>query len=361
MKKLFVVSDVHGHFKALNEALEKAGFDPENENHLFISCGDLFDRGTENRAVYDFVNGLERKILIRGNHEARLLEILENGQIRPHDIVNGTDITIAEFFGHDSIDEIGCLKLTGWINREKTDRDISHFIGQMLDYYETENYVFTHGWLPADYDVYRRWLLPDWRHANASEWTKARYREWFRYYCTEAMLPGKTIVCGHRASRFACKFDPTRSQDNTDIFFGNGVTAIDAHTAYSGRVNVLVLNEEIPDPVTHEMRLKKKQFEKMKVGEKTIEMRQLDAKRKSLSMGDRIRFLCAENPSDSIETLVTGLYAYPNFDKLCEAFSSYELGFDDNSPRHISNYMKKLYSRRKSDMCQSIAIRVEKI
>lgn len=361
MKKLFVVSDVHGHFKALYKALANAGFDPDNDEHFFISCGDLFDRGTENRAVYEFVNGLERKILIRGNHEARLLEILEYGQLRSSDIVNGTDITITEFFGNDSIDEIGRLKLSDGINKENTYRDIRHFIGLMLDYYETENYIFTHGWLPADYDIYRRWLLPDWRHARASEWTKARYREWFRYYGTEAMIPGKTIVCGHKTSRFACKFDPTRSPDNTDIFFGNGVTAIDTHTTYSGKVNVLVLNEELPDPVTHSMRLRKEHFEKMKVGEKTVEMRQLDAKRKSIRIGDRICFSCAEAPAMRLEALVSGIYVYPDFESLCEDFSPYELGFDGNSTEYICNYMKNLYSPGKSDGRQAVAVRVELI
>lgn len=361
MKKLFAVSDVHGHFKELNEALAKAGFDPGNEEHFFISCGDLFDRGTENLAVYEFVNGLERKILIRGNHEARLLEILEQGRIRSSDIVNGTDITIMEFFGKDSIDEDGRLKLSDEKNERKNERDIRHFIGLMLDYYETENYIFTHGWLPADFDAYRHWLLPDWRHARASEWIKARYREWFRYYGTEAMIPGKTIVCGHKTSRFACKFDPTRSPDNTDIFFGNGVAVIDTHTSYSGKVNVLVLNEEIPDSVTHTMRLRKEPFEKMKIGEKTVEMRQLDTKRKSIRTGDRICFSCAEAPAMNFVALVTGIYVYPDFESLYEEFSPYELGFDGNSTEYICNYMKKLYSPCKSDGRQAVAIRVELI
>lgn len=41
MKKFFVVSDVHGFYDEMIEALNKAGFDKNNKDHVFISCGDL--------------------------------------------------------------------------------------------------------------------------------------------------------------------------------------------------------------------------------------------------------------------------------------------------------------------------------
>ena len=43
-KKIFAVSDIHGFYTQLREALDKAGFDSENENHLFVCCGDCFDK-----------------------------------------------------------------------------------------------------------------------------------------------------------------------------------------------------------------------------------------------------------------------------------------------------------------------------
>jgi len=46
-KKMFVVSDIHGHYTLLREALDRAGFDKDNEDHLLICCGDYFDRGTK--------------------------------------------------------------------------------------------------------------------------------------------------------------------------------------------------------------------------------------------------------------------------------------------------------------------------
>ena len=76
MKKLFVVSDIHGHCTILSEALDRAGFDRRNPDHLLICCGDYFDRGTENMEVLQFLERLPRKILIRGNHEDMLKKLL---------------------------------------------------------------------------------------------------------------------------------------------------------------------------------------------------------------------------------------------------------------------------------------------
>lgn len=50
-KKIFAVSDIHGHYHILKEALDRAGFDDSNDNHLLVCCGDYFDRGDENVEV----------------------------------------------------------------------------------------------------------------------------------------------------------------------------------------------------------------------------------------------------------------------------------------------------------------------
>ena len=56
-KKIFVVSDIHGHCTELKNALEKAGFISGDETHLLIACGDYFDRGSESRLVLEYLNG----------------------------------------------------------------------------------------------------------------------------------------------------------------------------------------------------------------------------------------------------------------------------------------------------------------
>lgn len=241
-KKLFAVADIHGHFTELKEALDASGFENGNPEHLLIVCGDLFDRGKENRAVFEYLTGLENKILIRGNHDERLAEIFESRQLEYFDAHNHTDETIEEFFGVGCID--GNLNLN--IADETLLQKLIDLYQSELDYYECGNYIFTHGWLPSEVIENMPYLLTDWRSAGTDEWSNARWLEWQQMYDKRdtSTIPGKTIVCGHRPSSFGYMFDSSRTYDDYSIFYGDGMIAIDSWTVRGGIVNVLVIEPE---------------------------------------------------------------------------------------------------------------------
>lgn len=236
-KKLFVVSDVHGHYTLLKEALDQAGFEKDNEDHLLICCGDYFDRGDENREVLRFFERLKHKILLRGNHEDMLLKLFRTGKVLPHHYINGTMRTLENFFGKyfinpedDTIDFSGKTRIV--------DR-ICEFIEETVDYYETENYVFVHGWLPENAET------PEARKkASPEAWEKARWVRWNERYVGQRPLADKILVCGHVPAWFASAFAPHRDKKDFSIFYGNGIIAIDAGTDDTKQVNVLVLKSE---------------------------------------------------------------------------------------------------------------------
>lgn len=243
LKRIFVVSDIHGHYSLLREALEQAGFEPGNDEQLLVCCGDLFDRGAENRAVYDFFQKLTNKLLVCGNHDERLLHILRDRRMNPYDAYNGTERTVTEFFGG------GCLRETGEViisKNDKTAEGLRNLIVSMADYFETEHYVFVHGWIPTEkFTGGKTMPLPNWRRADGAQWSSARFSEWTSFRGINDMLPEKTIVCGHRPTRLASSFDPSRSPADSSIYYGKGMIALDAGTIRSGRVNVLVLEDEL--------------------------------------------------------------------------------------------------------------------
>lgn len=241
-KKLFVVSDIHGHYTLLKAALDEAGFDENDPSHIFLCLGDLFDRGRENRQVYDYIRKLKNRILVRGNHDERLAEVLESSQTEPRDMRNGMEHTLMDFFGRYAVDELGRVRLTG---KMQLAYELRSFVASMLDYYETEHYVFTHGWLPLVPGDNLSRIRPDWRTAGDHAWHYARFLEWQLLYSTPSRLPDKTIVCGHRATRYGHFFDPGRDQNDAGIFCGQGVIAIDGCTVLTGKVNVLVVEEDI--------------------------------------------------------------------------------------------------------------------
>src|SRR5579862_1247940 len=75
--KTFVLGDIHGASPALNQCLERSGFDFEND--CLIQLGDVADGYAE---VYDCVETLLRVkhlVAIKGNHDAWFLEFIRTG------------------------------------------------------------------------------------------------------------------------------------------------------------------------------------------------------------------------------------------------------------------------------------------
>ena len=238
-KKIFVCSDVHGHCTLLKDALNRAGFEKDNESHLLVCLGDYFDRGSENAEVLKFFERLEYKVLLRGNHEDLLLKLLQTGKILPHHYINGTMQTLSEFFGKYSVDPVDdTIDFSG--KTRVLDR-ICDFIGETVNYFETKNYVFVHGWVPAGTDS-----SSDRANASDEAWEKARWTKWTEKYDDAPPLKNKTLVCGHVPTLYARRFAVIDNVGSgADIFYGNGLIAVDAGTFDTKQVNVLVLEDEL--------------------------------------------------------------------------------------------------------------------
>ena len=241
-KKIFAISDIHGHCTLLKEALKNAGFERDNPRHLLVCCGDYFDRGNENLNVLKFLDVIDNKVLLRGNHEDMLLDIFNTGRFKEHNYLNGTIETIVEFFGKFALDTIS--NEVDFSGRTRMLDRATDFIMESKNYFETEHYVFTHGWLPTLMHESSVIINPEWRNASAEAWKKARWTKWNEMYETCDRLEGKTIVCGHVPSFYATKYNEKVTQQNPDIFYGDGVTVLDAGTYTTKKVNVLVIEDE---------------------------------------------------------------------------------------------------------------------
>ena len=355
-KKLFVTTDIHGHASKLKEALKEAGFDRNNDDHVLVVCGDFFDRGKENRSVYTYIDGLKNKILINGNHEHNLETVLLNGKLTLSDHMNGMERTIQEFFRGDYIPEYNFIYTDDTADGYK---DLYGFLGDMRDFFETENYAFTHGWLPSDNNLEtgKAAIRPNWRYETPEGWKKACWLGWYKVYPYRPMLEGKTIVVGHRGANYGSKFDPARDPGDYKPFYGEGMIALDATTVTSGIINVIVIEDEIPDPVTHEMKLLEHPFNEIKAGRKRVEMRLFDEKRQKLRVGDRICFTSEKN-GETLTVTVVGLHRFENFHDLVTEFQPKELGFKDHSPKKISDIMTDIYSPEETEKYGTLAIRV---
>lgn len=162
--KYFVSSDIHGFFNEWQNALTDKGFDLNNPEHKIILCGDLFDRGNQPKEIIDFVlKHKDKVILIRGNHEDLMEQMIERDFSDYGDLCNGTAQTIVDLYPEWQISEFDLKKIA------KATR-LQEVLDMCIDYYETKHYIFVHGWIPIIENCYL--YDSNWRTARKERWGK---------------------------------------------------------------------------------------------------------------------------------------------------------------------------------------------
>ena len=97
--------------------------------------------------------------------------------------------------------------------------------------------------------------------------------------------------------------------------------------------------------MTHCMKLQAEPFEMIKSGQKTIEMRLFDEKRRRITFGDTIVFSHAEN-GEELCCKVSALHWFPSFAALYEALPLLSCGYTEKTVRDASpEDMTRYYSK----------------
>ena len=249
--KLFVTSDVHSFYDELMMALHKAGFDLTNEEHIFVSCGDLLDRGPFAKKCLDFVNSLpeNRKILIRGNHELLAISMIRKGYFGQHDWWNGTADTAQQLCGYS---DPYCVTEEELIEGFGNNPDWVKYYNSTIYYKEIGDYIFTHGWIPygKDEDNDTIGYTKDWRKLSFHDCIWDNGMELWSKGIKE---PNKTIVCGHFHAWWGHKnlhneFDSNYPTPiNCRPFEDEGIIALNSMVPASRFLNVKVL--EVPNEI----------------------------------------------------------------------------------------------------------------
>ncbi|MFB5663438.1 metallophosphoesterase family protein [Alteribacillus sp. HJP-4] len=193
--RYLAVSDIHGEMSKLEEVLQKASYDPGQDQLILL--GDYIDRGPHSKEVIDKVMELVEKdgaIAIKGNHDDLFIRSKYEQEMKELWEMNGATTTI-ESYGEDM---------------EKLEAHRKWLENNLQLYYETEDYIFVHGGLmpnvPLDEQEERTML-------------------WIRH--SEKVGLGKTIIHGHTPVR-----EITYDEDQIDI---------DTGAAYGGKLTMLEL------------------------------------------------------------------------------------------------------------------------
>ena len=248
--KYYVLSDIHGFYSLMQRTLFDAGYFDDREEKKLLLLGDLFDRGAEALAMQEYLLELmerDEAILVRGNHEDLFQDLVTGDRGRPlqHHIHNGTYDTLEQLTGMTAGYNWSANLQLARAGRETP--LYTRIIPSMLDYYETKHYVFTHAWVPCQNWYGGLAYDPDWREADSSAWRDARWTNPMDAVRT-ARPEEKTVVCGHfHCSYGHAKYEKKGTEFGPDADFtpykAPGIIAIDACTAYRGRMNCVVLRD----------------------------------------------------------------------------------------------------------------------
>lgn len=286
-KTYFVSSDIHGFYTEWMASLKEAGFDKYNDNHILIVCGDIFDRGEEPWKIYKFLTSFpdERVVLIKGNHEHLLCELVNRKEPCGYDYHNRTYDTIISLYKNPADVMLRWIKE----NEDKYDDDmlfrqeafkvygkaqaklysnakIKQIVAwinspRWLNYYELGKYIFVHSFIPLRENIDRTKLYyRDWRKESSSVlWEEATwgcpYRLYLAGYFEEEEANGKVLVCGHWHTadfynELLYKNEPEKQfsvYEKNPIFKADkypGLIGLDTCTVMTRKVNVLLIKEE---------------------------------------------------------------------------------------------------------------------
>ena len=250
--RYFVFADPHGDYKALLTAITKMGYDASNSQHQLVGCGDYFGRAAQSNSdcvnIWKYLTSphhANKPICIRGNHESILIDAINRRQLTETDIYNGEHNTFASF--------LGCypnqVKLDPYLQFDAAKVMIKvgflDWLKSLPWYFETEHYIFTHGFVPISMFAYNI----DLEDFDDEAWSEASWGDTIsQIYLYDYLRPKKhkTIVFGHwRAKELNEKFAYKWFDKDGEIYVDKErkLIGLDVTTVLSHKVGSIIIED----------------------------------------------------------------------------------------------------------------------
>lgn len=109
----------------------------------------------------------------------------------------------------------------------------------------------------------------------------------------------------------------------------------------------------------HVMNLTPAPMQEIRTGNKTIELRLNDEKRKQISVGDTIKFINTKDSNDTLRVKVVDLFLFSSFAELYDNLPLLNCGYnEDNINTASPEDMEMYYSREKQNKYGVVGIEI---
>lgn len=214
--KYFCVSDIHGCYDLLMQALNDAGFNKEQD--ILVVVGDSFDRGSQSHEVLEYILSCPNRILLMGNHDLRLMQLLRAPyDAASYDISNGVPQTLVSLLQGQGMETKG-VDFYAALYKLKHHEHLQQLFKESVAAVEFPDLIITHGWLPTNDAMGPRTmeLLLNWREAGATYWEDALWAN-TEIILSRKLFPEKPMLIGHwHAWRLAEKYGEKRQTNKHD-------------------------------------------------------------------------------------------------------------------------------------------------
>ena len=256
MRYVFI-SDVHGCYDKMIEALTRENFDMEKDT--LVSIGDPFDRGSQSKEVLEFIMSCPHRIIILGNHDWRLRQLIRKPSLfNQYDISNGVPATYKSLLGYSQKEAVMAWEALSDLSGYEL---LWQYFDEAVLYAEFEDFIAVHGWIPFKEETgtcYKPYE-GDWRKASRTDWWDAVWAHTELCMLNE-IYPEKRLLVGHwHAWRLAQKFGGEQREElgtvygwiNCDSWWNERIIAIDGCVNYphGGKVNVMTYFTD-KEPIT---------------------------------------------------------------------------------------------------------------
>jgi serine/threonine protein phosphatase 1 len=218
--RVYAIGDIHGciaPLRKLHHRIREHAADQPVTRNVVVYLGDYVDRGPDSRGVIDFLRteplpAFER-VFLKGNHEASLLQFLEDEQHGPQWFAYGGDTTLRSYGVHaprSPTDWVGLQRAQSEFAQNLPPEHRSFFAGLQLTHIE-DDYLFVHAGLRPGVP------LAD-QNSDDLLWIRDEFLR------SDAEF-GKIVVHGHSISE-APTIRPNRIGIDTGAFAGGPLTCL---------------------------------------------------------------------------------------------------------------------------------------
>lgn len=216
--KSFVIGDIHGGLKALDQCIERSSIHPQKDR--LICLGDVADGWPETYGCFERLLEFKNLVYIIGNHDAWLLNYFETKRVPPIWYSQGGKETLVSYLDKDFSRHHELLK-------------------NSLDYFIDErNNLFIHGGFNTRLPIDKAANRTEYRHVDGgrhSDYNWDREMWYSAVWHTFPIEPYRKIFIGHTST----------SRINNNIpQYGANVWNLDQGAGWDGNLTIMNVDTE---------------------------------------------------------------------------------------------------------------------